>query len=145
MSTDHIARASIRINASPEEVWKALTTPKIIKQYFFDTNAVSDWKAGSKLEWKGSWEGTEYIDKGVILESDPPRRFKYTYLSSMSGKEDKPENYSQVTYELEPKNGGTELIVSQTGNAIQEAAEHSQQNWISVFNGMKEILEKQSA
>ena len=144
MSTDHIAKASLFINASPEQVWKALTTPELIKQYFFGTNAVSDWKVGSKLEWHGEWEGKQYLDKGVILESDPPRRFMYTYLSSMSGKEDKPENYATVAYNLESENGGTRLTIIQDGNASQESAEHSEQNWTSVFNGMKEMLEKQT-
>jgi uncharacterized protein YndB with AHSA1/START domain len=145
MSTDHIAKATVNVNVSPEQVWKALTTPELIKKYFFGTNAVSDWKVGSKLEWHGEWEGKQYLDKGVILESDPPKRFQYTYLSSMSGKEDKPENYATVTYELEPKNGGTQLTIIQSGNASQESAEHSEQNWTSVFNGMKEMLEKQTA
>lgn len=142
MSTDNVARVSIQINASPDKVWEALTTPELIKKYFFGTNAVSDWKVGSKLEWKGVWEGKEYLDKGVILESDPPRRFMYTYLSSMSGKEDKPENYATVAYELEPVNGGTRLTIIQDGNASKESAEHSEQNWTMVFNGMKEMLEK---
>lgn len=144
MSTDHIANASLFINASPEKVWQALTTPELIKQYFFGTDAVSDWHVGSKLEWKGVWEGKEYLDKGVILEFNPPRRFSYTYLSSMSGKEDKPENYAIVTYELEPINNGTQLTVIQTGSESKESAEHSGENWTSVFNGMKEMLEKQA-
>jgi len=145
MATDNLAKATVFINASPEKVWQALTTPELIKKYFFGTNAVSDWKVGSKLEWHGEWEGKKYLDKGVILKSEPPRRFQYTYLSSMSGKEDKPENYAHVTYELEPKNGGTELTILQTGNASKESAEHSEQNWTMVFNGMKEMLEKQTA
>lgn len=142
MSTDHVAKASLFINASPEKVWQALTTPELIKQYFFGTNAVSDWKVGSKLEWHGEWEGKAYHDKGVIIESDPPRRFMYTYLSSMSGKEDKPENYATVAYNLEPENGGTRLTIIQDGNATKESAEHSEQNWTMVFNGMKKLLEK---
>lgn len=145
MKNDHIAKASLFINASPEEVWKALTTPELIKKYFFGTTAISDWKVGSKLEWKGVWEGKEYLDKGVILKSGPPSRFQYTYLSSMSGMEDIPENYANVNYELESRNGGTQLTIIQTGNADEKSKEHSEQNWMMVFNGMKEMLEKQHA
>ena len=41
------AKASIKINADKNEVWDALTNPDKIKQYFFGTNANSDWKKGS--------------------------------------------------------------------------------------------------
>ena len=142
MSTGNISRAVIDINATLEKVWEALTKPEIIKQYFFGTHAVSDWQVGSKLEWRGEWEGTQYVDKGLILESDPPRRLMYTYLSSMSGKEDKPENYNTITYELEPHNGGTRLTIIQDGNTDKASAEHSEQNWKSVMNGMKALVEK---
>ena len=35
---------SIKINASTATVWEALTNPELIKQYFFGTECISDWK-----------------------------------------------------------------------------------------------------
>ncbi len=100
MKNKLVASAEIEINTPVSKVWDALTNPDKIKKYFFGTNAISDWKVGDPLEFKGEWEGKEYHDKGIILKSEKNKLFQYTYLSSMSGKEDIPENYATVTYEL---------------------------------------------
>ena len=56
-------KTSIIINAPAAQVWKALTDPAIIKQYFFGTNVETDWKKGSPITWTGEWEGKTYQDK----------------------------------------------------------------------------------
>ena len=143
MKNKLVASAETKINAPVSKVWDALTNPEQIKKYFFGTNAISDWKVGSPLEFKGEWEGKEYHDKGTILKSEKNKLFQYTYLSSMSGKEDIPENYSTVTYELSAKNGSTTLKILQDGNETDESKQHSEQNWSYVLNAMKDLLEKE--
>ena len=125
------------------KVWKGLTDPAIVKQYFFGTNLISDFKKGSRITFSGEWEGKAYADGGVILEIEPPKLLKYTYWSSMSGTEDKPENYHNVTYELHEKAGVTELVIIQEGVKNQQALEHSEQNWQTVFDGLKDLLKKE--
>jgi len=142
MSANLIAKASTAISAPASEVWDALTNPKKIKQYFFGTDAVSDWQEGSTLEFKGSWEGKEYVDKGVILKSDPPKLFQYTYLSSMSKLPDAPENYMNISYELQEDNGETMLTIKQENVANEEARKHSEENWKNVLNDLKSFIEK---
>jgi hypothetical protein len=61
----------------------------------------------------------------------------------MSGKEDRPENYNNVTYELEPENGGTRLTITQDGNNDEKSKEHSEQNWMYILNELKKFLEQQ--
>ena len=141
-SKDHIARVSININASKARVWEALTNPEIIKQYFFGTNVKTDWKERSPITYTGTWEGKEYEDKGKILKVEPGKLLSSTYWSSMSGKEDKPENYNQVDYHLHEENGGTKLELTQDNNPTQESKEQSEQNWGMVLKGLKDLLEK---
>jgi uncharacterized protein YndB with AHSA1/START domain len=124
------------------KVWRGITDPAIVKQYFFGTNLKSDWKVGSRIAFSGEWEGHAYEDGGIILEIDPPRLLKYTYWSSMSGTEDKPENYNNITSELNEKDGVTTLTITQEGVKNQEALERSEQNWHAVFDGLKAILKK---
>jgi len=133
---------SITIHASPEKVWQGLTDPNLIRQYFFGTNAVSDWKEGSPLRFTGEWEGQTYEDKGSILKSEPNRLLSYSYLSSMSGKEDRPENYAIVTYTLSPQGKDTVLTITQDPVDSQEALEHSEQNWQMVMKGMAGLIEE---
>lgn len=141
MSGKFSATASQTYKVSPETVWKGLTSPELIKKYFFGTEAVSDWKKGSTLEFKGEWEGTAYLDKGIILESEPYRIFKYSYLSSMSGLPDLPENYAEITYDLVPVEGGTRLTVTQTGIADEEKKAHSEASWAFLLDAMGKLIE----
>ncbi len=142
MKNNITGEVSIEINAPVSKVWEALTTPDIIKQYFFGTDAVSDWKVGSPLIFKGEWEGKKYEDKGTILDIVPNKLFKYTYWSSMSGIEDKPENYVDITYELTKKNNHTILEVTQENIPDEKTKDHSEQNWRKVLGDLKKLLEK---
>jgi uncharacterized protein YndB with AHSA1/START domain len=132
----------IDINATAAEVWKGLTDPEIVKQYFFGTNVKSDWKVGSPITFSGEWEGKSYSDKGDIQEITPGKYLKYSYWSSMGGTEDKPENYANVSYTVDENDGFTTLTVTQDNIKDVTSKEHSEQNWQTVFGGLKKLLEK---
>jgi uncharacterized protein YndB with AHSA1/START domain len=128
------------IKAQLEKVWEALTSPKIVKQYFFGTDLVTTWEIGSTLFFQGEWEGQKYQDKGVVLEYEQNKRLAFSYLSNWSGKEDVPENYLWVCYEVEANGNETILTIHQT-NYDEERAKHSEENWASVVNEMKKVIE----
>ncbi len=129
------------IKAPLEKVWEALTVPEIVKQYFFGTDLVTTWEIGSPLFFQGEWEGQKYQDKGIVLEYEPHKRLALSYLSNWSGKEDVPENYLWVCYEVEPDGDETILTIHQT-NYDEERAKHSEENWASVVDEMKKVVEK---
>ena len=142
---DHLtARASITLNTTPERVWKALTNPADIKQYLFGTDAHSDFKKGSPITYTGEWEGKKYEDKGEIIEAIPNALLHTTYLSSMSGKEDKPENYANVYYRIEPTGKQTILTITQDNNGDEKSRDHSQANWSIVLQSLKKVVESKS-
>ena len=128
------------VNAPVEKVWDALTNPEIIKQYFFGTELLTNWEVGSDIVFQGEWEGQKYKDPGKVLEYSHNEKLAYSYLSNWSGKEDKPENYLWVCYEVKPIDNGTELTISQT-NYDEERAKHSETNWASLIDGMKKNIE----
>ena len=136
------AKTSITIHAPAAKVWEALTEPELIKQYLFGTEAISEWKVGSSIAYKGVWEGKSYEDKGRILQLVPLRLLQSTYWSSMGGLEDKPENYATVTYELEAKDNDTQLSVSVDNIATEKERDHTEKNWGMVLETMKKLLEK---
>jgi uncharacterized protein YndB with AHSA1/START domain len=131
----------ITINAPAVKVWRALTDPEIVKQYFFGTNVQSNWKEGSPILWTGEWQGKTYQDKGTILAITPGKYVKYSYWSSMAGTEDKPENYQNVSYDLTEKDGITTLELTQDNIKDEASKQHSEQNWQGVFGKMKEMVE----
>jgi uncharacterized protein YndB with AHSA1/START domain len=142
MNQNLIAKVEVIINAPINKVWEALTDPKIIKQYLFGTEVVTDWKVGSPIIWKGNWQGKTYKDKGKILQITPEKLLETTYWSGMAGLSDKPENYKKVTYQLREENGNTKLILTQDNNSTEEEKIHSEQNWKMVLDGLKKLLEK---
>ena len=107
----------------------------------FGTEVTTDWQVGSPITYKGQWEGKTYEDKGKILQIEPGKLLVSTFWSSLSGLPDVPENYNTVRYELSTEGNATRLTITQDNNATQEEANHSAQNWNTVLDGMKKLLE----
>ena len=141
MNKTHIARTSITINAPKSKVWEALKDPNLIKQYLFGTEVITDWQVGSPITYKGIWEGKPFEDKGRVLQIEEGKLLVSTFWSALSGLPDLPENYQTVRYELSAEDGGTRLTIEQDNNASQESAKQSEQNWNTVLEGMKKLLE----
>lgn len=140
--TDFVATAEAEIDAPPEKVWGALTDPKQIEEYMFGSQVETDWKPGSRIVWRGEYEGKQYEDKGEILEIEPNRLLKVTHFSPLSGQEDNPENYHTLLYELEERDGSTRVSLRQDNNPSAEAAEHSRANWEKMLVGLKQVVER---
>ena len=141
MSNKLTAKSEISIKAPVSKVWQALTDPAIIKQYLFGTDTVTDWKKGSSITYTGEWQGKPYTDKGKIIDIVPEKLLHTTYLSGNSGKEDKPENYANVVYELKLDGDTTKVSISQDNIDDEAGVEHMKQNWGMVLDGMKKLLE----
>lgn len=135
-------RKSYDIIAPVSKVWEALTTPELIQQYFFGTEAASDWTEGSSITYKGVWEGEAYEDKGVILKLIPEKLLTINHWSSRTGKADIPENYSAHSYELEPVGNQTRLtMVQEDAYTSEESRSKAWQHWDIVIDGLKKLVE----
>jgi uncharacterized protein YndB with AHSA1/START domain len=142
MLHEYIAQVSEIIFAPASKVWEALVTPSVIKKYFFGTNARSDWKVDSPITFSGEMDGNTYQDKGTILAAEPGAMLKYNYWSSMSGIEDKPENYVDITYEVKEHEGKTMITISQENIPSEKMKHHAIENWTKVLKNLKELLEQ---
>ena len=145
MSESFTAQHSIAIRAPASRVWQALTRPELVKQYLFGTEMTADWRVGGAITYRGQWEGKPYLDKGAVKVFEPERLLVTTYFSSLSGSEDKPENYNTVTYRLAESDGRTTLTIIQDNNPTREAADHSAANWAVVLEALKILVEKPAA
>lgn len=140
MHTGHLSRYSTIIKAPVEKVWEALTTPEIVRQYFFGSDLKSSWEVGSPITFSGEYEGKAYADKGTILEYVPYERLSFSYLSDWAGLPDVPENYLNVTYEVSAVSEGTHLRITQS-NYDADRASHSEENWAGVIDGLRKLVE----
>jgi uncharacterized protein YndB with AHSA1/START domain len=125
---------SIEINASAKAVWEALTDPDKIKVYLYGTETITDWQVGSPIIFQGEYDGNQYKDKGNVLENTPGKTLKYEYWSGFSGLEDKPENYSILTYLIESlADNQTKFTWAQEGFANEDGQQHAENTLYGMF------------
>jgi uncharacterized protein YndB with AHSA1/START domain len=143
MRHDLIVSKSIDISATPGMVWDALTNPAKVKEYLYGTETLTDWKVGSEVIFQGEYQGHQYRDRGIVLQNVPLELLSYSYWSGFSGLEDKPENYSKVTYGLKDLgNGQTRLTWTQEGFASEEGYNHSAGGLEAFLATVKVVAEK---
>jgi uncharacterized protein YndB with AHSA1/START domain len=141
MKGELIAKVTKEIDAPAERIWKALTTPRLIKKYMFGTDAESDFKPGSPITYSGVHEGREYHDKGTVIEVVPNKILHTTHYSPTSGKEDRPENYHHLVYELDRIGNKTLVRLSQDNIGDEEELKQMEKNWDQMLDGLKRVVE----
>ncbi len=144
MNTKLALKTSILIHSPASAVWDALTNPAVVKEYFFGTTLITDWKVGGPVRFTGEWDGVTYEDKGTVLAFEPERYLSYNYWSSFSGTEDIPENYANIEYILEAAEGGTQLTITQDNLKDEEALAHSESNWQAILAEMQKLVENKA-
>ena len=115
------------IRIPPEQLWHALTTPEIIKQYRFGMSVESEWKVGST--WRMYADGS-LMDSGEILESVSQKRLV------------KAEGNSRCVYEIEPTGASAKLTLTHSierpdSKFIGAVSE----GWPMVISNLKSLLE----
>lgn len=143
MNKNLIASSNINIQSTPEKIWDVLTKPENIKEYLFGTEVLTDWKIGNPIVFQGEYNGQKYEDKGNVIENTRNKLLKYDYWSGFSGMEDKPENYSFVTYKIEKLNkNSVKFTWHQQGFSSEEGKCHTEQGLQSMLEKIKELAEK---
>ncbi len=149
MKTEAYLVNIISINANALQVWDALVNPSKTKIYMFGCETVSDWKPGSELLWKGSYEGKEMVFvKGNVVSIEPNKKLIYTVFDPNGTLADLPENYLTVTYDLKEENNQTVLTVSQgdytkVGEGEKRYAEsyNEGEGWNPILEAIKKMVE----
>jgi uncharacterized protein YndB with AHSA1/START domain len=140
--TDITTTHSVTIDAAMEDVWRALTTPKAIEEWFFGVETESDWQVGSSLVHRGEWQGKPYEDKGTITRIEPPTTLVHTHWSPAGGLPDEPGNYQEVRWTLgKTGDGATVLTLNESNLPSEEAKAVSDQAWDAALQKLKELLE----
>ncbi|GAA4684725.1 SRPBCC family protein [Frondihabitans cladoniiphilus] len=134
-----VATAMKVVDADPEQIWRALTDPVLVEQYFFGTHVESDWQPGSPITYRGEWNGQPYEDRGTVLEIREPLRLVTDFFSPQSGLPDEPANHQVVSYRIQPIDGGCRVTVEQDNNADDEAAALSSSNWQTILDGLATV------
>jgi uncharacterized protein YndB with AHSA1/START domain len=128
----------IYIASTPEKVWQALTSEEATEQYWFGYRLSSDWKVGST--YTATAPGGKPFEKGVVLESDPPRLLSYSWHPQYD--EVRHEPHSRVTFELTPLKDQVQLkIVHDVFDPGSKVFESISGGWPKVLSSLKSFLE----
>jgi uncharacterized protein YndB with AHSA1/START domain len=128
------------INTTPEELWKALTTTDLIRQYWSGRVNESKWKKGAVLESRTPKGELEW--HGKILESKRPRLLSYTF-DVVDGN----EPASRVVFEIErPKRADKHKAIKLTVTHDEFPAESKiyhgiSEGWPTILSSLKSLLE----
>ena len=141
MADELTTGSNVMIEAPVRAVWRALTDPSLIEQWFLGVKTETTWEQGASIVHRGEWQGKPYEDKGEIVRIEPERLLVHTHWSDVSGKPDTPDNYQHVAWDLAERDGGTELTITERNLPSDEAAATSEQAWKTVLGSLKELLE----
>ena len=129
------------IQATPEELWEALTRPALTVLYDLGSAVESDWQPGSPIVYRLS-DGDDSVSvHGTLVEVRPPTRLVHTWgeVRSADSAEDHP---SRVTYAIEAMGEVSKLTV------VHEEFEHASRTchmvapaWPMVLSGLTTVIE----
>jgi uncharacterized protein YndB with AHSA1/START domain len=134
---EHVYQVYIR--TTPEKLWKAITDPAFIKQYFYQHTVESDWRKGSGYVHRAD-DGTVWIE-GKILDIEPPRRLVHTFACP-ANEETRGDRPSRVTWLIEQMGETCRLTLVHDDFDDETATFRSvRQGWNPILSGLKTLLE----
>jgi uncharacterized protein YndB with AHSA1/START domain len=144
----------VYIDATPERIWEAITTPEWSARYGYGGNVEYDLRRGGAFRVHASEEfraagAPEVIVDGEVVESDPPRRLVQTWRMLMD-ETMAAEGFTRLTYEIQPTDYGTKLTVIHElesaptlAQMVAGASEDSGAGggWAYVLSDLKSVIE----
>jgi len=130
------------INTTPRKLWRALTDPALIRQYWMGRTNTSTWRKGAPLESRSPAGELEW--HGRIVENKPPHRLSYTF-----GGVDPKDTQTLVTFDVESlakdsvhRGKGLRVTVTHRGYAPGSRDLKSiSAGWPAILSGLKTLLE----
>jgi uncharacterized protein YndB with AHSA1/START domain len=127
----------IAIEATPEAIWEAITTPEFTERFFFGARHTVTSDRYLSLSPDGDVWADEPVEK-----FDPPRRLVHGWHSEYD-EELAAEARSRVAWEIEPQDDGTCLLtlVHDRLEGAPKTAASVAGGWMTVLGRLKALLE----
>ena len=146
LATHQTISQSIRLNASLNTVWEALTQPELMKSWMSDSEIeiVTTWEVGSPIIINADEVSykTAFTNTGVVVQFVKDRVLEYSHLSSLSRLPDLPENYTLIKFTLQPEEDHI-LLELDLGNFPTESHyKHIDFYWAVTLEVLKRFVEE---
>lgn len=126
---------SIVINVPVHEVWEEITKTGSVQRPLYNTVLSIDLEPGGRLRYS-SPDGKRVFVAGEVLEVDPPRLLRHTYVFTM-----KPETVTEVTWTLEEVPEGCRVTLRHAGWTTEKDAHKHAAGWVEILGLLKSELE----
>ena len=140
--TTGLLLATVEIAATPERVYRALTTDEVVKWWGSpDTYRTTKWAGDLRVggQWRSEGimtDGKAFTVGGEYLELDPPRKLSFTWRPSWDDNHE-----TRVIYRLEPTATGTRVTLRHEGfEGRVEACNGHTQGWERVLGYLETYL-----
>ncbi len=134
----------VLINAPAVNVWQYLTTPLLMVSWMGDPDmqiaVQTNWEIGQPIIITGVHH-LPFENKGTVLLFQPPQVLQFTHLSSLSRLPDLPENYTTITFQLQPEGHQTLLIARIHHFPTETIYHHFQFYWQGALGVLKQAVE----
>jgi uncharacterized protein YndB with AHSA1/START domain len=131
---------TIYIAASPEQIWKALTTADFSRNYFSGFAIEADLKIGGAFIARAP-DGSEHIS-GEVIECDPPKKLTVTWNVNWPGLVEK-LGPTLVTYDIEEAGDVVKLTMLQSHDRdlSDDILSGGRAGWPAILSSLKSLLE----
>ncbi|MDI1446304.1 SRPBCC domain-containing protein [Polyangium sp. 6x1] len=139
---------SIEINASPADVWRALTDPPSIRAWVSDDDEIevtTSWKVGDPILFRGKLHGKiPFENRGTVRAFEPERVLRYSHWSTLSKRAipDVPEKHVLLEFVLTPSGSGTKLSLSLRNLIDYAVYKHLDFYWGTTLGILKRFCER---
>jgi len=127
------------IHTTPRKLWRALTTPKFNRLFFFGCTQESTWQKGAR--WRLRKPDGGVCDSGEILEIHPPRRLVLNWRNELVPGL-RAEGYSRMTLDIEKHGTSAKLtILHEMSCAGSKFIAAVTEGWPPILSSLKTLLE----
>ena len=146
LATRQTIRKSIRINASPNAVWEALTQPELMKSWMSDSEIeiITNWEVGSpviinvnEISYK-----TPFTNTGVVLQFVKNQVLEYSHLSSLSQLAHEAENFTLIRFTFQKEEDHTLLELDLSNFPTESHYKHIDFYWTVTIEVLKQFVEE---
>jgi uncharacterized protein YndB with AHSA1/START domain/DNA-binding transcriptional ArsR family regulator len=130
----------VYIRTTPEQLWRAITSPEYTRRYFYGGVYEASWQAGTPYRTRLQDGSVPF--EGELLEVEPPCRLVYTF-HYVGDDDTRPEQPSRVTWEIAPAGEMCRLTVVHDGFAPGELKTYARVGggWPYILSSLKSVLE----
>jgi len=129
-------KQTIRIKAPAAKVWGMFNDPQFTRR--MGGEYISDWKAGSSLQWMGL--NGQMLTNGIILNVEKERRLQHSLF--YPGKDD--QVMAIIIYELSEQDGQTEVTIQEdfADPITEEEKADAVNGWKAALTMVKNLFEE---